>query len=150
MESTTQESTAENIKLCFYYKVGNTFKTEEFTAATSIDEAENVSPKNIKVNDVEYCDLGDYYIKPEIRLYGVDPDSRVAVVYESEATKATNVDAYFNDGVSQFFYWNVEMYDKNHQGVYSFKVTITNEREGFDGEIIEESSDLFYKVVVNK
>lgn len=127
-EATTQSATQSvfaDIKLCLYYKANGKFITEDITSylAESVEKASVIYPTGLEV----LMDDEKAYIEPEIRIYGISKEATVTVVYESEATKADDFKADYNDGVTQFYYWETEIYDSSEEGIYSFKIIIEEE-----------------------
>lgn len=149
----TQATPESSLKLCLYYKVGSEFRTRdisEYASTVSIEQAQVFYPKDVEIIFEEGSSWGDYYIEPEMRLYGVNENATVSVVYESEGSKAENAKVEHNKGISDFYYWNVEIIDKPTEGVYSFKITISEEKEKENGEKEEISRDIFYKIALVK
>lgn len=149
----TQATPESSLKLCLYYKVGSEFRTSdisEYSSTVSIEQAQIFYPKDVEIIFDEGSSWGDYYIEPEMRLYGVNENAEVSVVYESEGTKAKDANVKHNEGISDFYYWSVEIIDKPTEGVYSFKITISEEKEKENGENEKISKDIFYKIALVK
>lgn len=150
---TSTADEAVKAKFCFHYKAGNNFVIEDVSAYVSdtLESAKIWHPTNVPVimeESDEKDKLGNYYIQPEFRVYGIDLERySVEFSYESEGTKEESPEVKKNNGPTEFFYngKEIKMYDQLSQGTYSFKVKISNSNIDDDA-----GKDFYFKVVVVK